>query len=505
MADYTTLSCTDFTALWPSIILAGGGLIALLLEVSPPALRKMAGPFSILTLIVSAVSLYWGGVTSLDPAVNALATEVGTDYLSLAFAPAFYLSALAALLLGGPYLRRAGFWRAEYHALILFSTAGMVLLTQARDLLMLFLALETLSIPLYVLAGFFTDRARSIESALKYFTTGAFSSAFVAMGIALTYGAAGSIDFAVIQPVLGSLTEADGGRLLMAHGGLAFLLVGFGFKIAMVPFHAWAGDVYQGAPTPITAFLSVGSKAAGFAGLLRLLVAVFPELPGWAPLLAVLAGLTIILGNCVAALQEDLKRLLAYSGISHAGFLLMGALAHHRLTAGHATAGDFSDLSEHRALVALVFYLVAYSLMTLGALTVVMLVEGDYDEGSTRLVDFAGLGTRRPVLAAAMLIFLLSLGGMPPLAGFIGKWLVFTAALEAGLIPLAVVAALASVVGFYYYLRVVRQMYLQPSREGVAERPSGPLPMRAAWMVGVAAAGVVLLGLWPTILLDLLP
>jgi NADH-quinone oxidoreductase subunit N len=234
-------------------------------------------------------------------------------------------------------------------------------------------------------------------------------------------------------------------------------------------------------------------------------VAVFPELPGWAPLLGVLAAITIILGNCVAALQEDLKRLLAYSGISHAGFLIMGALAHHRLPGSQGVAADFSDLSQHPALVALVFYLVAYALMTLGALTIVMQVEGDYDEGSTRLVDFAGLGSRRPVLAAAMLLFLLSLGGMPPLAGFVGKWLVFSAAVKAGLIPLAVVAALASVVGFYYYLRVVRQMYLQPTREGVAERPSGPLPMRAAWLVGVAAAGVVVFGLWPTLLLDLLP
>jgi NADH-quinone oxidoreductase subunit N len=502
--DYTQLSFTHFEVLWPSVILAAGGLAALLLEVSGPRLRGLAGALSLVALVASAVALYGAGTTTVSPAESPLATEVGTDLLALAFAPAFYLSALAALLLGGPYLRRNGFQRAEFQALVLFSTAGMVLLVQARDLLMLFLALETLSIPIYVLAGFFTDRERSIESALKYFTTGAFSSAFVAFGTALTYGAAGTLDFAGVQQAVAALAAEGGDRLLLAHGGLAFLLVGFGFKIAMVPFHAWAGDVYQGAPTPVTAFLSVGSKAAGFAGLLRLLVAVFPSLPGWVPVLSVLAALSLILGNTVAALQEDLKRLIAYSGISHAGFLLMGAVAHQRLTGGRPVAADLSDLSAHPALVAVVFYLVAYALMTLGALTVVLLVEGDYNE-TTRLVDYAGLAHRRPALAGAMLLFLLSLGGMPPLAGFVGKWLVFTAAVSAGLIPLAVVAALASVVGFYYYLRVVRQMYLQPEREGAAPVAGALLPARAAWLVGFALAGTVLLGLWPAAVLDLLP
>ena len=502
MVDYTSLSLDDFTVLWPSIILATAGLLTLLLEVSRPALRKMASPLALLAVVLSAVSLYAGGGTVLSAAENPLSVEVGTDLLALAFAPAFYLSALAALLLGGPYLRRAGFQRAEYQSLVLFSLAGMVLLTQARDLLMLFLALETLSIPLYVLAGFFTDKERSVESALKYFTVGAFSSAFVAFGLALTYGATGAIGFDAVREGLAAVAADGGSRLLLAHGGLAFLLVGFGFKIAMVPFHAWAGDVYQGAPTPVTVFLSVGSKAAGFAGLLRLLVVVFPELPGWTGVLSVLAALTLILGNTVAALQEDLKRLIAYSGISHAGFLLMGAVAHQELSGGRAA--DLSNLSSHPALVALVFYLVAYALMTLGALTIINVVEGDYDEG-TRLVDFAGLANRRPVLAAAMLLLLLSLGGMPPLAGFIGKWLVFSAAVSAGLIGLAVVAALASVVGFYYYLRVVRQMYLTPEREGAVARPQGPLPLRAAWLVGLAVAGVVAFGLFPTVILDLLP
>lgn len=501
MVDYTSLSLEDFTVLWPSIILAAGGLVTLLLEVSRPALRRTVSPVALLAVVFSAVALYAGGGTVLSPGENPLAIEVGTDLLTLAFAPAFYLSALAALLLGGPYLRRAGFQRAEFQALVLFSLAGMVLLTQARDLLMLFLGLEALSIPLYVLAGFFTNRERSIESALKYFTVGAFSSAFVAFGLALTYGASGAIGFDAVRESLAMVAAEGGSRLLLAHGGLAFLLVGFGFKIAMVPFHAWAGDVYQGAPTPVTIFLSVGSKAAGFAGLLRLLVVVFPELPGWTGVLSVLAAITLILGNTVAALQEDLKRLIAYSGISHAGFLLMGAVAHQKLTPNVA---DLSSLASHPALVALVFYLVAYALMTLGALTIITVVEGDYDQG-TRLVDFAGLSSRRPVLAAAMLLLMLSLGGMPPLAGFIGKWLVFSAAVSAGLIGLAVVAALASVVGFYYYLRVVRQMYLQPEREGAVARPEGPLPMRAAWLVGLAVAGVVAFGLFPTLVLDLLP
>jgi NADH-quinone oxidoreductase subunit N len=291
----------------------------------------------------------------------------------------------------------------------------------------------------------------------------------------------------------------------MAHGGLAMLLVGMGFKIALVPFHAWAPDVYQGAPTPVTALLSVGSKAAGFAGLVRLLLEPFAPLGNWSPALGLLAALTLVVGSCVAMLQEDIKRLIAYSGVAHVGFLLMGLVAHGRLAgaAGASTgAGLDSEVLAQPAMAGVVFYVVAYALMTLGALSVVGIVERDYGR-RTLILDYAGLASRRPVAAASMLAFMLSLGGMPPLAGFVGKWLVFQAALSAGLVWLAVLGALVSVVGFYFYLRVVLQMYLRPARPDAAdaemESAAGP------WaLAGATAVASVLLGLFPYVALRLL-
>jgi NADH-quinone oxidoreductase subunit N len=367
---------------------------------------------------------------------------------------------------------------------------------QARDLLVFFLALETLSVPLYVLAGFLTGQKRSVEAALKYFTVGAFSSAFVAFGVALVYGATGQLGLTAVAEGLRASSAGEGGAGVMAGAGLALLLVGLGFKVALVPFHAWAADVYQGAPTPVTMLLAVGSKAAGLGGLVRILAELFPAEPRWAPFLAVLAALTLVVGSCVAMLQEDVKRLLAYSGISHVGFIVMGVLADQALGAGGA-AGTLQDLGRHPALVAVVFYVAAYSVMTAGALAVVAVVERDYG-AHLLVVDQAGLASRRPLAAGAMLVFLLSLGGLPPLAGFVGKWLVIQAAVSAGLAWLAVVAALSSVIGFYYYLRIVLQMYLQPARgESKLEPAAGP------WLVvGAAAAATIVLGLAPMILLD---
>lgn len=480
---------SSYAVLIPALALVAGGLLCLLLEAWGSRSRRFVQPAAILSVIASAVALYAVGRTPilLDP----LSSEVASDLLTLAMAPAFYLSALGAIMLAGPYLKRMGRERGEFQALVLFSVAGMVLLAQARDLLILFLGLETLSIPLYVICGFLTDQRRSIESALKYFTIGAFSSAFVAFGMALAYAATGEIEFTALRV---AIAEAIGSGallpLLLAHAALAFLLVGFGFKIAMVPFHSWAGDVYEGAPTPVTAFLSVGSKTAGLVGLMRLLVEVFPDMSRWVPLLAVLAALTLVVGNTVAMLQENVKRLIAYSGVSHAGFLLVGLCAHARLTGPDHVGPGIQDLAAHPALAAVVYYVLAYAVMTLGAVAVIALVERDYARESP-LWHYAGLSTRRPLLAASLLILMLSLGGMPPLAGFVGKWLVFQSAIAADLIGLAVVAALMSIVGFYYYLRVVYQMYLRPAR-------ADELPLETAWpgwaLVGATVTATIVLG-----------
>ena len=473
-------------ALLPVLILTGGSLACLLLEVIRGG-RRLAAPVSIVTVVAAALALALIGQSPGDGAGKGMLAEVGTDLLALGMSPAIFLGALGALILGRRGLLRSGRYRAEFECLVLASTAGALVLAQARDLLMLFLGLETLSIPLYVLAGFVTDKPRPVESALKYFTVGAFSSAFVAFGSALVYGCGGTLSFSgAREAIAAAVSSGDTSVLLLARGGLAFLLVGFGFKIAAVPFHAWAPDVYQGAPTPVTTFLGVASKAAGMAGLLRLLVEVFPPLPEWKAAVAGLAVLTLVVGNCVAAVQEDMKRLLAYSGVAHVGYMLLGvvALGSAPPSAGGWTGGD-------PAVAAVVFYMGAYALMTLGAFAVVSLLEEEQGR-DLLVVDFAGLSSRRPVLAFCMIVLLLSLGGMPPLAGFLGKLLVFLQAVRAGWAWLAVLGAATSVIGFFYYLRPVLQMYLRPSIE--AERTR--VPAAGTWLlVGLAVLGIVALGL----------
>lgn len=483
-------------ALLPTLILMGASLACLLLEVVRGG-RRLAPPLAVAAVIASAAALHLVGLSPREAAGTGILAEVATDLLALGIAPALYLGALGALLLGRRSLLRSGRYRAEFECLVLASTAGAVVLVQARDTLMLFLGLETLSIPLYVLAGFVTDRPRPIEAALKYFTVGAFSSAFVAFGMALLYGCSGSLSFDASRAAIAQAVAAgDSSTMLLARGGLAFLLVGFGFKVAAVPFHAWAPDVYQGAPTSITSFLAVASKAAGVAGLLRLLVEVFSPLPEWDSAIAGLAVLTLIVGNCVAAVQDDMKRLLAYSGVAHVGYMMLGLVA-----LGDGSSLDRAGiLGADPALVGVVFYMGAYALMTLGALAVVSLMEEEQGR-DVLVVDFAGMSRRRPYLAASMLVLLLSLGGMPPLAGFVGKFLVFLEAVRAGWIWLAVLGAATSVIGFFYYLRPVLQMYLKPE----ADAPRDRQPATAAWvLIGLGVLGSLVLGLASRPVLDAL-
>ena len=475
--------------LLPVLLLTAGALACLLLEVMPGG-RRLALPTALAALGAAAVSLGLAGLTPPEKTTGLLA-EVANDMLALAMAPAIFLGAFGALLLGRRALIRSGRYRAEFESLVLISTAGGIVLVQARDLLMLFLGLETLSIPLYILAGFVTDRPRPVEAALKYFTVGAFSSAFVAFGTALLYGCSGSLRFGPArEAIAAAVTSGDASTLLLARAALAFLLVGFGFKIALVPFHAWAPDVYQGAPTAITTFLGVASKAAGVAGLLRLVVEVFSPLPEWEVAVAGLAVVTLVVGNCVALVQEDMKRLLAYSGVAHAGYLLLGVVAIGSGPAPHVHAAGWAGGDS--AVASVVFYVAAYAVMTLGAFAVVSMIEEEQGR-DVLVVDLAGLSVRRPGLAFAMMILMLSLGGMPPLAGFLGKLLVFSEAVRAGWTWLAVIGAATSVMGFYYYLRPVLQMYLRPPRE----EASGPTPAGLGpWVLtGLAVATVILLGL----------
>ena len=393
----------------------------------------------------------------------------------------FLTGSLFGLALAFDHLRRMGIARGEFYSLLLISTAGMLLMGYAADLITVFLALELLSIPLYILAGLASPRPSSEESALKYFLLGTFASGFVVYGIALVYGATNTTHLAQMVAAIRGGVEWPG----LLYAGVAMILVGLGFKVALVPFHMWTPDVYQGAPSPVVAVMSVGAKAGGFAALLRVFVTGFPDLvPVWAPAAAWLAALTMIWGNVAAIAQSNIKRLLAYSSIAHAGYVLV------------ALASASEGRLPPQAVTAALIYLAAYALTGLGAWAVVLAVERE-GEGGLAIDDYAGLGARHPWLALAMAVFMLSFTGVPPTVGFIGKFILFRAAVDAGQIALALVGVLTSLISAYYYLRVVVVMYM---REGE------PAVHADAWLRGaiaVAALATVVLGVLPGPLLGL--
>ena len=399
------------------------------------------------------------------------------DRFSVAISLVVLLAAGSALLLS---LQAAGsrFPAGEYYGLLLLAASGMMFAGAATHLMTIFLSLEIFSIALYALAGINLREARSGEAALKYFVLGGFASAFLLYGMALIYGATG---FTALADIAAAPAAAGGDPLLLA--GVGLLLIGFAFKVAAVPFHMWTPDVYQGAPTPVTAFMSVGAKAAGFAALLRLLLTAFPALGAqWAWPAAALAVLTMTWGNLAALRQDNLKRMLAYSSIAHAGYVLVG------VAAGPEGAGG------------VLFYLIAYTLMNMGAFAVLTALErAESEPAGFTLERMAGLFGRRPWLAATMTIFMLSLAGIPPLVGFLGKLYVFGAAVRAGFVWLAIVGVVNSVVSAYYYLRVVARMALAAPAEELEPAPGLGPGIAAA----LAAAGTVLAGLLPTPLLAL--
>ncbi len=393
-----------------------------------------------------------------------------------------------ALLMAYEYLKRTGAERAEYYPLLLISTSGTMLMAAAADLVILLVAIELLSIPLYVLSGFRRPRQDSEESALKYFLLGAFSSAFMTYGVALVYGAVGTTNLSEIFHRINAGLFLDQ-NLILVGGGL--LLVGLGFKVAAVPFHMWVPDVYQGAPTAVTAYMSVDAKQGGFAGLMRVFLIALPAIAGsgaavgWQDTLALLAALTMILGNIVAIAQRDMKRMLGYSSIAHAGYLMMGAAA-----AGTPEVADF-------AVGAVLFYLLAYAFTNLGAFAVTIAVEKD-DAHSVQLDDFCGLSKTHPGLALAMALFMLSLTGIPPTAGVVGKIFLFQAAIDADMAWLALIGVVTSLVSAFYYLRVVVNMYL---RDGPGE--AQPARSYLGVAVGLTALGTFILGVAPAFFLDL--
>ena len=385
----------------------------------------------------------------------------------------FCLSSALAILLSIDYNRREKIRVGEYYSLILFCTVGMIILASSTDLIMIFLGIEIVSLCLYVLAGIRRGDTRSNEAALKYFLLGAFATGFLLYGMTLLYGSTGTTKLAGIAEAL-SHGEVLSQPILMM--GVVLLVAGFGFKVASVPFHMWTPDVYQGAPTPVTAFMAVGPKAAAFAAFFRVFTTAMPELaPTWEMLLSIVAVTTMFVGNLGAIMQTNIKRLLAYSSISHAGYILIAIIAKGSLASS-----------------ALLFYMLAYTFMTFGAFGIVILL-GRSGKENLELEDYSGLGFQAPLLGLAMSIFLLSLGGLPPLAGFVAKFYIFQAALNEGYVILVVLAVLNSAISFYYYLRVIVFMYMKEPK-GEFQISLTPITLLVI-IIGVLAT--IELGLFP--------
>ncbi|HVS20198.1 MAG TPA: NADH-quinone oxidoreductase subunit N [Pyrinomonadaceae bacterium] len=481
----------------PELIVAVAGVVVMLVDAfARRAQHSITAILSIIALIAAGAASIWLGVSWAGPheAFNGM---IVLDELRLSFTLIVLFVSVLTILISTVWIEEENLPAGEFHSLLLFATCGMMLMASAGDLVIVFIGLEILSIATYVLAGFRRTDVRSNEASLKYFILGSFASAFLLYGIALIYGATAtgpdSPGTTNIVAIAGRLDHSLYPPLLLA--GLAMLLVGFGFKIATAPFHVWTPDVYEGAPTPVTAFMAAGPKAAGFASFMRVFLFGFPIATAaastagyahksWLGALAIMAALTMTIGNVVAIAQNNVKRMLAYSSIAHAGYALVGFVA-----AGAATDAE----QRSAALTAVAFYLLTYAIMNMGAFAVITLIARK-DDRNNRVEDYNGIGFISPVLAFSLSLFLLSLLGMPLTAGFMGKLMVFTAALRQGYVWLVVIGVLNAAVSAYYYLRLIIVMFFRESRtEWTAPR----VPSAVALALVITIAGVLYLGMFP--------
>jgi NADH-quinone oxidoreductase subunit N len=464
------LPALAWPALYPVLIVTATCFACLLLDATPRGARPSVLAATGVVGIAGATGvslLLWDG-----PAASFQGMLVA-DGFALFLDAVIGGAAILVLLLSVGYLPRLGVAAGEYYALILFATVGMMLMAAGTDLLVIFLALELMSLSLYVLAGTFRTRLEGNEAALKYFLLGAFASGFFLYGIALIYGATGTTNLARLGVALAAPGAVQNPMVL---AGLGLVLVGFGFKTSAVPFHQWAPDVYQGAPTAVAAFIATGSKAAAFGALLRVLIAMRPLQGDWMAALWLLAALSMTVGNVVALAQSNVKRLLAYSSVAHVGYMLVG------LAAGLGPGAP-----------AVLFYLGVYAVASVGAFGTILLLEREGEE-AVDLGAYGGLAGRHPLLALGLTVFLLALIGMPPTAGFVGKFYLFSAAIQRGLVWLAVIAVLNSVVAAYYYLRLIVYMYM---REPEGAPTTALVTPAAAVALAVSAWVTLQLGLWP--------
>jgi NADH-quinone oxidoreductase subunit N len=469
----------NFNIIMPEIILAAFGLLVLLLGVfsSSRGEKDHLGYVSLVGVILALIFSFrlFGSFQS------GFSGMVVADNYAVFFKVVFGIICLLTILISIGYTRQQGIAMGEYYVLVLFSTVGMMLMAAGTNLLTIFLGLETMSISIYVLAGIKRTDPRSVESAMKYFILGAFATGFFLYGVALVYGATGSFNLKEIASFLSASGSA--GRTPLVIIGIGLLTIGFGFKVAAVPFHMWTPDVYEGAPTSITAFMATGIKAAAFAGLVRVFYSALGGFqPDWIAIMWLLSVATMTVGNIVAIAQSNIKRMLAYSSIAHAGYILVAF-----------TAGNELGTSS------ILYYLLAYAFMNIGAFAIVILL-GRKGEENILISDYAGIGFKYPLLAASMTIFMLSMAGIPPLAGFMGKFYIFSAAVKAKLYWLAIIGVLNSALSVYYYLRVTVVMYFRE-----AEKDMTGLTFSPAGVIGViiAVAGVLYLGIFPSSVLAL--
>ena len=491
----------------PEVIICIAAVVVMLVDAfARPTQRWLTGTISLVGIVLAAIATIYLWVYG-TPAPDAFNGMIVLDELRLGFTLVFLLVSGLTLLISTVWVENENLPAGEFQSLLLFATVGMMLMASGNDLVIVFLGLEILSIATYVMAGFRRSDVRSNESSLKYFILGSFSSAFLLYGIALIYGAtsivepgpggtAGSIVAGTtnIAEIASRVNQAQYPALLFA--GAAMMIVGFGFKIATAPFHIWTPDVYEGAPTPVTAFMAAGPKAAGFASFIRVFVFGLPFVvsassatagnlhQAWVGTLVVMAILTMTVGNIVAIVQNNVKRMLAYSSIAHAGYALVGFIA----------AGAATDPAQRSVAIAgVIFYLLTYAVMNIGAFAVVQLIARSGDR-RTAIEDYRGIGFESPVLAFSLSLFMLSLFGMPLTAGFMGKIMVFGSAIDQKYYGLVVVGVLNTAVSAYYYLRLIIVMFFG-ERTMAWKAPKIPASVAAALVITVL--GVLYLGIFP--------
>jgi len=477
----TNVSIMTFNILsiLPILILAGFGMIVLLMDVLS---SRRLGEKNLLAY-VSLIGIVVAAIFARNPTGTTLFSFNETftiDNYSLFFNFIFLLSTGLTILISHSYIKREEINHGEYYALLMFATIGMMLMAAGADLLNIYIGLEVMSISIYILTGFKRSKLISNEASLKYFLLGAFATGFLLYGISIIYGSTGTINLKQIACFITSKGGISDPLLLM---GMGLIIIGLGFKVASVPFHAWVPDVYEGAPTAITAFMSVGPKAAGFAAFLRIFMTAFGSTHyEWQKIIYILAILTMTTGNIVAIAQTNIKRMLAYSSIAHAGYLLIALIA-----------------ANNMGVSGTLFYILAYTFMNIGAFAIVIVLSHKGDE-FIQINDYAGLGFKHPLLAIAMALFMLSMAGVPPMAGFVGKFYIFSAAIKSGYVVLAIIGVINSVISVYYYLRITVIMYMKESTREFIPLTISPLIVAA---IVISVVGTLHLGIFPSKVMEI--